>query len=69
MGSFLIAFTYLRPIILALNSMPLILLKWSKQVKVLKHERNLQINDHLFLYKDHQRRLLQVIITMVKEFI
>ena len=36
-----------------------------RQIQVLKHERQLNMNGKFFLYKDHHRRLFHVIISVV----
>lgn len=58
-------FFYLRPVIMTVKIFPEVLLKCRKHIVVLRHERELRIDDQLFLYKDHHRRLFIVISLLV----
>ena len=65
MGLICLLSIYVRPVVLTLKKTPSVLRHCYRQVKTLRHEQELLIQSHFFLYKDHQRRLFHVIHILV----
>ena len=64
-GFFWILFFYIKPTIFSIRKSLGLMSDCHHQIQILKHERELKIDSQLLLFKDHHRRLFNVIFTIV----